>query len=214
MIHIERLVFNPFQENTYLIFDDTGACVVIDAGCHTTAEQEQLAACISDKKLKPVAQVYTHCHIDHILGMDFVAKTWNLPPLIHQAARPYLEQAPEQGQLFGLQIDFATPQHGPYLEEGDAIRFGNEKLEVLYTPGHAQGHICLVNRTAKFVLAGDVLFRGSIGRTDLPGGDFDVLASSIREKLFNLDKDFVVYPGHGPETSIAYEMLNNPFVHL
>lgn len=212
MIKIERLVFNPFQENTYVIYDGSGECIIVDAGCSEPAEESVLTDFISENRLKPVAQVFTHCHLDHILGMEFVKQTWGLSPLMHKASLPILKTAPEQGQFFGVEeVRVVEPE--VFIDEGDEVNFGQSALEVVYTPGHADGHICLVSKKGEFVIAGDVLFRDSIGRTDLPTGNFDALASSIRNKLFTLGKDFVVYPGHGPQTTIGYEMLNNPFVH-
>lgn len=211
MVKVERLVFNAFQENTYVIYDDSGECVIIDAGCQGSDEEEELDTYISENNLKPVAHVLTHCHIDHILGMAYLHSKYDLAPLMHEASVPVLRSAPEHGLLFGVNdLEIVIPE--VFIKEGDEVKFGSSALEVVYTPGHVDGHICLINRKQRFVIAGDVLFRDSIGRTDLPTGSYETLVSSIRSKLFSLDDDFTVYPGHGPDTSIGYEKRNNPFV--
>jgi hydroxyacylglutathione hydrolase len=211
MIRIKVFIFNPFQENTYVLHDNTGECVIIDPGCYAAAEENELSAYIKDNNLKPVALINTHTHIDHILGNNFVTLTYGLKPQIHRAAEVFLESAPEHGAMFGLQVsELALPEK--YLEDGKIFRFGNSSLEVRYTPGHVDGSVCLVNHENSFVISGDVLFNGSIGRTDLPTGDFDLLEESIREKLYTLPDNFVVYPGHGPSTTIGEEKMGNPFV--
>ena len=213
MITIEKFVFNPFQENTYLLFDETGECVIIDPGCYDASEQDQLVEFIETKNLKPVKLVYTHCHVDHILGNNFIAETYKLKPEIHKAGLPFLERGHEQGKVYGFIIPKSIlPEK--YIEHGDALKFGHSELKVVYTPGHADGSICFINDNQKFVITGDVLFRDSIGRTDFPTGDFDVLMKSIHDHLFILADDFTVYCGHGPETSIGYEKVNNPFIRF
>ncbi|MBE0637723.1 MAG: MBL fold metallo-hydrolase [Bacteroidales bacterium] len=208
---VERLVFNAFQENTYLVFDDTGECVIIDPGCSDPAEEEELDRFISKSKLKPVAHLYTHCHIDHILGITHVYSKYGLRPLMHHESLKILRSAGDHGRVFGIELgEIIEPE--TYLNEGDQVKFGNSALEVLYTPGHVDGHVCFVSRAAKFAIVGDVLFRESIGRTDLPTGDFDALVTNIRNKLYTLPPEFIAYPGHGPHTTIGHERHNNPFV--
>lgn len=211
MIKVERLVFNAFQENTYLVYDDTAECVIIDPGCSNSAEEQELDDFISRNNLKPVAHIYTHCHIDHILGISHVFNRYGLRPVMHPASLPMLQGAPEHGRMFGIEMsEIVEPE--TFFNDGDEVKFGNATLEVRYTPGHADGHVCLVNHQEKFVIVGDVLFNGSIGRTDLPTGDFDTLAQSIRTKLYTLPPDFIAYPGHGPHTTIEQEKNSNPFV--
>ena len=212
MLKIERLVFNPFQENTYLVFDNTGDVVIIYPGCSDEVEEQKLVNFIDDHKLKPVAQIFTHTHIDHILGAAFVYQKYGLKPMMHHDALPFLKGAKKQGQMYGFEVEeIVEPEE--FLDEGEIFKFGNSAINVLHTPGHVDGHLCFVNTEDKFAIVGDVLFRDSIGRTDLPTGDFDVLAKNIRTKLYSLDPDFTIYPGHGPETTIGYEMINNPFVN-
>jgi len=212
MIKIERLVFNPFQENTYVLYDESGECVIVDPGCSDKAEEDALDEFLISKSLKPVAQIFTHTHIDHILGMSYVYKAYGLKPLMHRDALPFLENAGQQAVMFGIEFtDGVKPDD--FLEEGDEVKFGNSSLEVLHTPGHVNGHLSFVNREQKFAIVGDVLFRDSIGRTDLPSGDFDTLSHQIRSKIYTLGDEFAVYPGHGPDTTVRYEIINNPFVN-
>jgi len=213
MITIEKFVFNAFQENTFLLFDETKECILIDPGCYEEHEKEHLKDFISENGLKPVKQIYTHCHIDHILGNNFIIETYGLKPVIHEAGLQFLLRGHEQGRVYGFQVE-ENATTDLFIEEGDIIKFGNSELKVVYTPGHADGSVCFINDDQKIVITGDVLFRDSIGRTDFPTGDFDVLMQSIHQKLFTLNDDFTVYCGHGPETSIGYEKVNNPFIRF
>jgi glyoxylase-like metal-dependent hydrolase (beta-lactamase superfamily II) len=213
MITVEKFVFNPFQENTYILSDETGECVIIDPGCYDKREKDYLQDFIKTQNLKPVKSLFTHCHVDHILGNNFVAKTWGLKPEIHKAGLPFLVNGHQQGRIYGFEIEKNIEPEN-FIEEGDKIQFGNSELDVVYTPGHADGSICFISHTQKFVIVGDVLFRDSIGRTDFHTGDFDILMQSIHTKLFTLDDEFTVYSGHGPETTIGYEKVNNPFIRF
>jgi len=213
MITIEKFVFNAFQENTFLLYDETKECIIIDPGCYEEHEKNHLQDFISSNGLKPVKQIYTHCHVDHILGNNFIIETYGLKPEIHEAGLQFLLRGHEQGRIYGFQMEENAPTD-LFIKEGDIVKFGNSELKVVYTPGHADGSICFINDDQKFVITGDVLFRDSIGRTDFPTGDFDVLMQSIHEKLFTLEDDFTVYCGHGPETSIGYEKVNNPFIRF
>lgn len=208
---VKRFVFNSFGVNTYVLSDATGKCLIIDPACQIRHEESALATYISGNLLEPVGMVNTHFHIDHIIGNTFICNTFNLRPQCHKSSKLLWETAVEFGSAFGIKIEnLIIPVD--FVNEGDIINFGNSSVEVLYTPGHADGSICLVNHTEHYVIAGDVLFRDSIGRTDLPTGNFDILYESITTKLFTLPDDYIVYPGHGPETSIGYEKLNNPFL--
>ncbi|MFD2514736.1 MBL fold metallo-hydrolase [Pontibacter locisalis] len=205
------LTFNPFQENTYLLHDDTKECVVIDPGCYEKHEQEELKKFVKDNDLKVVRLLNTHCHIDHVLGNKFVADTYNVPLEIHPDEEQILRAVPTYAPNYGFQL-YAEQLPEKYLKEGDIVKFGNTELEVILAPGHAPGHVVFYNKPEKTVIGGDVLFQGSIGRTDLPGGDFDTLIQSIKTKLFTLPDDVTVYSGHGPETTIGYEKKYNPFL--
>ncbi len=203
--------FNPFQENTYLIASN-GICVIIDPGCFERHEKQELADFILENSLKPVRLLNTHCHIDHVLGNNFVCQKWNLKPELHKEDLSILQALPNYGHMFGVGGIEESPMPEKYLDEGDKIEFGNMKLDILFVPGHAPGHIVFINHADKYVIGGDCLFKESIGRTDLPGGDHETLLKSIREKLFMLPDDYIVYPGHGPETTIGFEKKYNPFV--
>lgn len=212
MVHVAELTFNPFQENTYIVYDDTKECVIFDPGCMTATEKTELVTFIESAGLKPVRLINTHCHIDHILGNKFVAERWQLPLEIHQGELVVLESAPMVAQMYGIPYLQHSPMPEKFIEAGDMIRFGETELEVLFTPGHSPASISFYNRQHQYLIAGDVLFHGSIGRTDLPGGDHATLIASIKEKLLVLDDAVKVYPGHGPATTIGFERANNPFL--
>lgn len=211
MINIETFVFNPFQENTYILYDHTGECIIIDAGCQEQEEKDQLWDYIEEHGFKPVKLVNTHCHIDHILGVAFFSQKFDLPFYIHPREKSILSASMNQADLFGLSLEL-PPEPAGFLNDGDVLRFGESSLKLIHIPGHSPGGIVLYSPEQTFILSGDVLFRGSIGRTDLPGGDHDSLVNGIREKLLGLDPDTRVYPGHGPHTSIGEEMESNPFL--
>jgi glyoxylase-like metal-dependent hydrolase (beta-lactamase superfamily II) len=211
MITIRKFVFNDFMVNTYILYDETNECMIIDAACIEESEKKQLSDFIVNNKLKLKRNINTHCHVDHILGQDFIATTYGIYPEYHQASIPFFETLREIGASFGYRID-RIPSAKGYLHDGNLIKFGNSELKVLYTPGHADGSVCLYQHAQRFVITGDVLFRESVGRTDLPTGNYNILMKSIKEKLFTLPDDVVVYPGHGPETTIGYEKANNPFI--
>ena len=210
MISIKRFEFNPFSENTYVISDDTGECLILDPGCQEPEEQDLLLAYFKENHLKPVKIVNTHCHIDHILGTAFLHDQLKLPFLIHPLEKPLLTASIAQGEFFGLEVQI-PPEPTDYLNEGDTVTFGNSMFEVIHIPGHSPGGIVLLNKEQQCMFTGDVLFQGSIGRTDLPGGDYDSLVNSIRQKLLILDPEIRVYPGHGPDTTIGIENQSNPF---
>lgn len=201
---------NPFQENTYIIFDETKECLIIDPGCYTETERNNLIGFIEENELKPVRLLNTHCHLDHICGNQFIANKYGLKLEANKEELPILEHAPKAAQMYGFPME-ASPEIAIFLDENDTITFGKSKLSILFTPGHSPGSISFYSEKHEFVIAGDVLFKQGIGRTDLPLGDHETLLTSIREKLFTLPKKTVVYSGHGPETSIGYELVNNPF---
>ncbi|HLG02457.1 MAG TPA: MBL fold metallo-hydrolase [Bacteroidia bacterium] len=211
MITIKTFTFNPFYENTYVLSDETGECVIIDPGCHIAEEEKELEAYITENKLRPVKLLNTHCHVDHVFGNYFVATHWKTGLEMHRDDLGVLQSYPQVCKMYGFP---GGPQPDPvaWLQEGDEVKFGNAVLRVLFTPGHSPGSISFYNAAQKFVIAGDVLFQGSIGRSDLPGGNFETLAASIREKLYTLPDDVQVYPGHGAPTTTGYEKKTNPFV--
>ncbi len=213
MIQIKKFVFNPFQVNTYILFDDTKECVIIDAACANEEEESLLSNFISQMGLTPVLLLSTHAHIDHVLGNAFVAEHYGLQLTAHKDGAMYLDNATAYAESFGLRLEKVI-EPKLFTDDNDYLQFGSSSLKVLHAPGHANGSLCFYNEADSFVIAGDVLFYQSIGRTDLPGGDYDKLKSSIWGKLFVLPDETVVYPGHGPETSIGSEKINNPFVAI
>ena len=211
-MEIHQITFNTFQENTFILWDNTGDCIIIDPGCYEKNEELELVDFINKNNLNPVKLINTHCHIDHILGNKFVSEKWDLELYMNKIDLPLLESAGDIARMYGFENYKGSPYPKHYLEEGDILEFGESKLEILFTPGHAPGHICLFNKEEGFIVSGDVLFNGSIGRTDLPGGDFDTLIESIKTKLMTLQDETIVYCGHGPSTSIGRERLSNPFL--
>jgi len=211
MIHVEKFVFNPVEENTYLLWNEKGHAIIIDPGCYFTAEQETLEKFLKERNLKPVQLINTHCHLDHVFGIKWVAKTYQLELFIHPMEEKVLEFAPATGAMLGLGYDvYKGVFH--FLQDCNIINLDDDKLEVIFTPGHSPGSICFYCREQNFLIGGDVLFYESIGRTDLPGGNHQQLLNSIQKKLFVLTDETVVYPGHGSETTIGHEKKYNPFL--
>ncbi len=210
MIQVKSFTFNPFMENTFILYDETKECVVIDPGCYEQHEKGELKKFIEDNDLKVVKLLNTHCHIDHVLGNQYIKSTFGVDLYVHSKDEETLKSVTAYAPSYGFTGYDETTIDG-YLEEGKDVVFGSSKLEVLFVPGHAPGHVAFVDHDTKTIIGGDVLFQGSIGRTDLPGGDFDTLIKSIHEKFFPLGDDYIVYCGHGPKTSIKQEKASNPF---
>lgn len=210
-LQIHCFTFNAYQENTYLLWDDSGEAVLIDPGCESAGERRQLADFIQNKGLKPVYLLNTHGHIDHMMGNRWAKDTWGMPFATHRGVLAELEAVPLYSAMMGMHAD-PSPMPDLYLEAGDSISFGAQRLEVLFTPGHSAGHISFWHAAARQLFSGDVLFAGSIGRTDLPGGDYDTLMQSIFTQLLPLGDEVRVWPGHGPETTLGRERLRNPFL--
>ena len=211
MAEVHFFTFNEFQENTYIIHDSSGECIIVDPGCNTTSEQSALSNYIESNGLHPVRLINTHCHIDHILGNAFVARTYGLPLEMHSGELPVLQSGEMVAKMYGIPYD-PSPAPGKFLEAGDRVVFGNTTLKVLFTPGHSPASICLYCENGHWLIGGDVLFYESIGRTDLPGGDYDTLIGSIQNELLTLQDKVRVYPGHGPATTIGHEREYNPFL--
>jgi hydroxyacylglutathione hydrolase len=211
MLIIKSFIFNPVQENTYVLSDEKDACCIIDPGCYFPAEKTQLQEYVEQQGLTPQLLLNTHCHLDHVFGNKFVHDTWSLPLHLNAKEKPVLDAGPAMGLNWGLPYE---NYRGPliWLEEGQRISLGENELKVLFLPGHAPGHVGFYCEKQGFVIGGDVLFRGSIGRTDLPGGDFGTLIRSIKDQLWVLPDEVVVYPGHGEPTTIGYEKRHNPFL--
>lgn len=212
MINVHCFTFNPIGENTYVLSDETGECVIIDPGCFGANEQMELKAYIETNGLKPVHLLNTHCHLDHVFGNAYVARTWNLDLEMHEKDLPVLRSYEQVCKMYGFEGAEPQPENIRYFDEGQQVQFGNSTLAIFFAPGHAPGHVVFYSAADGFVIGGDVLFQRSIGRTDLPGGDFDTLIRSIREKLFVLPDATIVYSGHGAETTIGEEKKYNPFL--
>ena len=213
MITIKRFAFNPYQVNTYILNDETGDCVIIDPGMDGEQEKQKFDDYISSNKLKPVKLLNTHAHIDHIIANEYVSEKYDIKLFAHEHSGYFLDEAQVYASTFGLNMD-GVKEIDEFLSDDEFVEFGKSKLKILDTPGHADGSICFYSEEDKFVITGDVLFRESIGRTDLKTGNYDLLQKSIWEKLFTLPDGTTAYPGHGPETQIGFEKLHNPFVAI
>lgn len=210
---VHSFTFNPFQENTYVIYDETREAAIIDPGCYDPAEQRLLDQFVTQHNLTVKYLLNTHCHIDHVLGNAHVLAKYKVPFLIHLKEEALLRAVKTYSSNYGFQ-QYHEALHSGYVTEGDTIKFGNTGLEVIFLPGHSPGHVGFYHRVDRVILSGDVLFEGSIGRTDLPGGDFNTLIDSIHKKLFTLPDDVIVYSGHGSTTTVGEEKNTNPFCAL
>ncbi len=212
MIKIKSFVFSPFAENTYVLYDQTKEAVIIDPGCNTTEERETLKRFIETEGLKITKLLNTHCHIDHVLGNQFVKRTFEVKLYMHKLDLSNLESSKLISDVYGIK-PYEPSEPDVFIDEGDTITFGESSLDILFVPGHAPGHVAFVCHPQKFTVSGDVLFKQSIGRTDFPGCSHQDLIESIKQKMFKLGDDYVVYCGHGPETTIGYEKKYNPFLN-
>lgn len=213
MIKVSSYTFNPFQENTYVLSDEKGRAIIIDPGMYFSAEVETMQNNILREGLIIEKLMNTHCHIDHIFSVEKVSQKYGLPLGIHASEKQLLDRGNEMGAAYGLNYELYTGEIY-YLKEGDKIILGNDELQVIEAPGHSPGSVCFYCEKQKFLIAGDVLFRESIGRTDLPGGDYGQLANNIKTKLYALPDDVIVYSGHGPTTTIGHEKVHNAFVTI
>ena len=213
MLTVQVFTFNPVQENTYILYNENMDCCIIDPGCYFASEEKALTDFIEKAGLKPVLLLNTHCHLDHIFGNKFIHKTYGPTLHIHEMEQAVLDHGPASGQMWQLPFDNYDAEV-KYIKEDEEIRIGNDVLHVLFTPGHSPGSVSFYNKEEKFIISGDVLFEGSIGRTDLPGASFETLEESIRTKLYTLPEDVIVYPGHGESTTIGDERKTNPFVKM
>lgn len=210
-MEVKVFVFNPFQVNTYVLYNDSGSALIIDPACSAEDEEEMLVRFISEKKLTPMLLVNTHCHIDHILGVESLKKRYGIECAAHSAELPMLEAAPQHALMFGFSMEY-TPTIDRMLADGDSVNLGNESLRVIHTPGHTPGGISLYASGSNFLITGDTLFKGSIGRTDLEGGNYEQLFKSISDKLLVLPEGAQIYPGHGESSTIGNEKRHNPFL--
>ncbi|MFW6103680.1 MAG: MBL fold metallo-hydrolase [Bacteroidota bacterium] len=211
MIQVKTYAFNPFQENTYVIYDETQKCIILDPGCYFSEEQKELTDFIAENGLQPEYIVHSHGHVDHILGSDYLRNYYNIQAIMHKDDLEVLRKSKDFGEMTGIEID--QPKDPEiFIKEGEKISFGNTSFDVLHLPGHSPGSIGLYNEKEQVIFAGDVLFRRGIGRTDLIGGDHATLIRNIKDKLLSLNDDTVVYPGHGDTTTIKEEKAENPLL--
>lgn len=211
MITIKTLVCNPYQENTYILSDENGACAIIDPGMYGKEEEDTLVDFLRANGLTPTLLLNTHCHVDHVLGNRFVFEQYGLVPQFNESELPLLMEVQNYAPQMGFRYE-VSPVPETFLSPGDVITLGQHQLTCLFAPGHSPGHLCFYSEAQGFLIGGDVLFKGSIGRTDLPGGDHQQLLNSIRETIYALPGNTLVYPGHGPTTTIAEEKVSNAFI--
>jgi hydroxyacylglutathione hydrolase len=211
MLQVKSFTFNDFYENTYILFDETKECVIIDPGCNNEHEKSLLSNFITENELTPIHLLNTHCHIDHILGNKYVADTYGLTLISNKGEIPVLEFGSQTAAMYHIPYE-KSPNIEIFVDEGDIISFGNTTLDIIFTPGHSPASISFYHKESNILIAGDVLFQGSIGRTDLPGGNFEVLIRMIKSKFLTLPDETIVYPGHGESTNIGIEKRTNPFL--
>lgn len=211
MLYLKSFTFNPFQENTYIAYDDSKKAVVFDPGCYEKREKDELAFFIQEEQLELIALINTHCHVDHVLGNAFIKQSYQVPLWIHSKEIPVLKSVSVYAPSYGFHA-YEETEADQLLDTHPSFQIGNEVLEIRHVPGHAPGHIVFYHAASGICIAGDTLFQGSIGRTDLPGGDHQTLLDAIRREMFTLPEATIVYPGHGPSTSIGFERAHNPFV--
>ena len=213
MTTVLSFTFNPVSENTFVVFDnETREAIIFDPGCSTPTEEQELVNAIEARQLKPVKLINTHCHFDHVFGNAFIKQKYGLELGFHELEAPILEMAPVVVNMYGLPPMAPSPPADYFIAEGEVVTLGENKFNVLFCPGHSPGSICFYNEADGYVIAGDVLFDGSIGRTDLPGGDHQTLIGSILTKMMPLPDETKVYPGHGGPTTVGKERRSNPFL--
>ena len=211
-MYIKAFEVNPFSENTYLIYDDTKEAIVVDPGFFSPHEQANFLNFLKENKLNLVQSINTHCHIDHVFAWEFIYDKFGLKPTFHQNDLALLKTINEQAKLFGISWQLGNIPYNKHIEVSSKISFGNTNLDVLFCPGHAPGHVVFHEPKSNVCLVGDVIFRQSIGRTDLPFCNPAHLEKSIQEVIYKLPSDCTLFPGHGPTTTVGHEMTSNPFV--
>jgi hydroxyacylglutathione hydrolase len=213
MVKVKKFIFNPFQENTFVVWDElTKESALVDPGCSDELEENKLSDFIKTNELIPKYLINTHCHLDHIWGCRFVKDKYNPVYLIPEDDLTLLNNAGAQAELYGIQFG-DPPSPDEFISEEIKLSLGESSIKFLFTPGHTPGEFCLYFPNERFCIVGDVIFKDSIGRTDLWGGDYDTLIDSITTKLLSLDDDVIIYSGHGDESTIGRERRKNPFLN-
>ncbi len=212
MLKVHQLTYSMWQENTYLLAAENGDCIVIDPGCLSDAEKQHFAEYISTNNLNPVRMINTHLHLDHVFGCRFVAEKYNLKLEAHPDDEFWVERTVEFSSQMGVDLDQNPPAVENYIQDEEEIEFGGSVIKFLHIPGHTPGHLVFYLEKEKVAIVGDVLFKNSVGRADLPGGDFDTLINGIKSKLMVLPDDVKTYSGHGPSSTIGEERVNNMFL--
>jgi len=214
MADVACVEVNPFPVNSYIVYDETKEAILIDPGCLSAQDEQRIISFIDEKGLKPVRLINTHGHVDHVLGNHFFSNKYELPLEMHEEAIEDMNMLPKVCRMYGLP-EKPVIEPGVLLKPGEKITFGNTELDILFTPGHARGHLSFYCKQDNFVIAGDTIFYGSIGRTDLPGGNMETLLHAIVTQLFTLPDETTIYNGHGPSTTVGREKQFNPFLkHL
>lgn len=208
-LEVITLTYNPFQENTYVVCDEQKNAVVIDPGMYTSEEKNHFKETVASLGLNIVALLNTHCHIDHVLGNAFVKREYDVDFYMHELDLPTLNSIPNYAHVYGFEAYELSPQANHFVNDGDELSFGGIEFKVIFGPGHAPGHVAFYNEENAILLGGDILFRGSFGRVDLPGGDMETLKKTIHERMFTLPENTIIYPGHGPSTTIGEEKRTN-----
>ncbi len=212
MVHIQHFEFSPFQENTYILYTNDKTCWIIDPGCYFPEEKQKLKAFIASNDLKVERLLLTHCHLDHVFGNSFIYKEYGIEPEYHELDEPTMKMAPISANMYNIPGFEPSPPVRSYLKEGQTLKLGSEEFEIRFCPGHAPGHVVFIHHNQRIVIGGDVIFRVSIGRTDLPGGNHATLIQSIKEQILTLPEDYTIYSGHGDTTTVGHEKKHNPFL--
>ena len=211
MITVHTLTYNPYQENTYLLANNNNECIIIDPGMHNHQEEAHFENYISNHNLTPVLLLNTHCHVDHVLGNNFVYEKWGLIPQFHEDEIPVFVSVQNYAPQMGFKYQ-PSPISETFLNDEEPIQLNDFNIDIILAPGHSPGHLCYYIKDQNILIGGDVLFYNSIGRTDLPGGNHQTLLDSIKNKIYTLPDSTTVYPGHGPSTNIGFEKKTNPFI--
>jgi hydroxyacylglutathione hydrolase len=211
MLHVKSFTNNPFSENTYLVYNDAKQGIIIDPGMYSPAEEKIVFDFIAQNNIVPTQIINTHCHLDHIFGIHACINQYHIPFSFHALEQQIYDWAPQAGLKYGVPVLHSPPPNF-YINAGDIIKLGNDEMHILFCPGHSPGHVCFYSAADSFVIAGDVIFQNSIGRTDLPGGDLETLLQSIHREILSLPPETIIYNGHGNRTYAGIEKMNNPYL--